>query len=339
MSSVKIESKAVENVCERLTFSGVILAKQENDILIESANGLANRADELPNTVTTKFGIASGCKLFTAIAISQLFEKGLLSPETRLLDCLDFEFPNFDQDITVHHLLTHSSGVPDYFDEDVMDDFEELWKGKPMYLMNHLQEFLPLFQHNKMMFSPGERFHYNNAGYILLGLIVEKVTGQLFTEYVEEHIFKPCEMEGSGYFSLNHLPKNTAIGYIDEEDGTWRTNMYSIPIMGGSDGGAFITAPDMMKLWEALLSNRLLSSENTEKLLTPHIQAEDDEYYGYGIWISKRGSEIFKYHVMGYDPGVSFASSFYPSSGLKVVIPSNQSFGPHTITEVIEENL
>ncbi|WP_077619319.1 serine hydrolase domain-containing protein [Bacillus sinesaloumensis] len=329
----------IDDFSKQSQFSGVILAKQEIEILVQAAYGYSNRAEEMKNIVNTKFGIASGCKLFTAIAICQLIEKGLLTPQTRLKDCLAIKFPHFDVNINVHHLLTHTSGVPDYFDEDVMDDFEELWKQNPMYLIRELKDFLPLFQHNSMMFEPGERFHYNNAGYILLGLIIEQIAGKSFTDYVIENIFKPCGMEDSGYFSLDNLPKNTAIGYIDNEEGSWRTNMYSIPIKGGSDGGAFVTAPDMMRLWDALLHHKLVSKETTNLLLTPHVHAEEDEYYGYGVWISKRDSDIYKYHVMGYDPGVSFASSHYPASGLTLVIPSNQSYGPHDVTDVIEEHI
>lgn len=100
------------------------------------------------------------------------------------------------------------------------------------------------------MFQPGERFHYHNAGYILLGLIVEELTGLEFTEYIDKNIFLPCEMKNSGYFSMDQLPKNTALGYIDEENGAWRTNVYSLPIKGSADGGAYITTSDMFRFWE-----------------------------------------------------------------------------------------
>jgi CubicO group peptidase (beta-lactamase class C family) len=208
-----------------------------------------------------------------------------------------------------------------------------------MYLLKNLSDFLPLFQNKSMMFKPGERFHYNNAGFILLGLIIEQQTGFSFIKYMEENIFKPCNMNCSGYFALDQLPKNTAVGYIDNKnEGTWKTNTYAIPIIGGADGGAFTTAPDMINFWEALFSNKLLSEDTTNLLLTPHICEKNDEYYGYGIWISKRNDKIFKYHIMGYDPGVSFHSVVYPSSGTKVVIPSNKEFGPYALVKVIEEN-
>ncbi|UOQ92098.1 beta-lactamase family protein [Halobacillus shinanisalinarum] len=329
--------KIVANTSGKSGFSGVVYMKNENNVVIESAYSYANRAEELLNTVNTRFGIASGCKLFTAIGICQLVEKGALSFQTRLKDCLDIEFPNFDERVTIHHLLTHSSGIPDYFDEDVMDDFEELWKENPVYNLRSLTDFLPMFQNNPMMFNPGEKFHYNNAGFIVLGLIIEQQTGDSFTDYIESEVFHRCGMRDSGYFSLDRLPKNTAYGYIgNEDDETLRTNVYSIPIKGGADGGAFITAPDMIKLWEGLFNHRLLSEKYTNALLTPYISVKDNVSYGYGIWINKRNNHIFKYHIMGYDPGVSFHSSVYPDLGIKLVVPSNKSSGPFDVIQAIE---
>jgi CubicO group peptidase (beta-lactamase class C family) len=327
----------LNSLIEETLFSGAISIKQEDEVLFEAAAGYSNRSDEQLNRIDTRFGIASGCKLFTAVAIAQLVERGLISFDTKIKDCLDVEFPHFNKNVTIHQLLTHSSGIPDYFDEDVMDDFEELWKLTPMYLLKNLKDFLPLFQNGEMKFQPGEKFHYNNAGFIVLGIIVEQQTGLSFTSYVEKNIFHPCGMKDSGYFPLDQLPRNTAFGYIDHEDGTWKVNTYSIPIKGGSDGGAYVTAPDMIKFWEALMSYQLLSEDSTKMLLTPHIQVKEDVEYGYGIWISKRNTRIFKYHVMGYDPGVCFHSAVYPASGLKVAITCNQTSGAFRMMKEIEE--
>ncbi|MED4015079.1 serine hydrolase [Sutcliffiella sp. NC1] len=329
----------IEQTCKSIDFSGVVSIQKGQEVLFQSAYGLSNRSDKINNKMDTRFGIASGCKIFTAVAISQLVEKGVLSFETRLKDCLPITFSNFDENITVHQLLTHTSGIPDYFDEAVMDDFADLWKERPMYTIERLHDFLPMFQHNEMMFTPGEKFHYNNAGYILLGLIVEQQSGLPFTEYVEKNIFVRCSMEGSGYFELHSLPAQTALGYIDNEDGTWKTNIYSIPVKGGSDGGAFITAADMVKFWQSLLRFQLLSEQLTNMLLAPHVVVEEDDCYGYGVWVAKKKNEIFKYHVMGYDPGVSFHSAFYPSNELTVVIPSNKSEGAYDVMKTIENAL
>lgn len=318
-------------------FSGAVLVKKQSQTLAASY-GSANISEERLNHPDTRFGIASGCKLFTAIAVCQLVEQGKLAFSSKVLDVLNGkEFARFSHDMTVHHLLTHSSGIADYFDEEIMDDYAALWLNQPMYLLRKLQDFVPMFSQHPMKFTPGERFHYNNAGYIMLGLLVEKISGMPFTDYVEQHIFSPCGMKHSGYFALDALPANTAMGYIEEADGNWVTNIYSIPVKGGADGGAFVTAPDMQRLWQGLLDHTLLNPELTALLLTPHIHDDNEEYYGYGVWITKRNGEALKYHLMGYDPGVSFHSAFYPASGATVVVLCNKSRGAYPILKVVEE--
>ncbi|MGE6489635.1 serine hydrolase domain-containing protein [Paenisporosarcina sp. NPDC076898] len=318
-------------------FSGSVLVLESEKVLIDCSFGYANRAEKINNQSGTRYGIASGCKLFTAIAICQLVEERKLSFEAKLTDCLDVKFPQFDDNVTVHHLLTHTSGVPDYFDEEVMDDFEELWIKTPMYHIRNLQDFLPLFQNEPMKNSPGKIFRYNNSGYILLGLIVEQASGLSFTDYVEEHIFKKVGMIESGYFAFDSLPEKTALGYIDHKDGTWKTNIYSLPAKGGSDGGAYVTITDMARLWQSLTNNQILSKEMTDCLLTAHVQTKENSFYGYGIWINKEDVDVVKYHVMGYDPGVSFHSAYYPKDSRIVVVCSNKSSGAYKIMNAIEE--
>jgi CubicO group peptidase (beta-lactamase class C family) len=311
-------------------FSGVIFVQQGDAQVFAQGYGFANRAEQIPNRVNTRFGIASGCKVFTGVAICQLVEAGKLSFDTPLADCLDIDFPHFDPDITVGQILTHSSGIPDYFDEEIMEDeeYELLWHERPMYLMRSPRDMRPLFQNEPMKFAPGTRFSYSNAGFIVLGLIVEQQSGMPFTEYVTQHIFAPAGMDDSGYFALDQLPPRTASGYILEDDGQWRTNIYSIPVIGGPDGGAFTTAPDMAKFWDALLGHRLLSAELTATMLTPHIATGDDDetperYYGYGIWITKSDGRLRSYYAIGGDPGVAFISEYFVAEALLVTILSN----------------
>lgn len=319
-------------------FSGVILVSKNSTTLFEKAYGYANRNDMNLNKIFTRFGMASGCKIFTAVAICQLVQNGLLSFNTPLKDCLDISFPNFDPEITVHHLLTHSSGIPDYFDEEVMDDFSELWENRPMYNIRSPKDFLPMFKDREMEFKPGERFKYNNSGFIVLGLIVEQLSKISFTEYVEKNIFKPLGMTSSGYFRMDNLPKNTAYGYEKEEsDNSWKTNIYSVPIIGGPDGGAFTTAKDMDIFWRALFNNKILDKEMTDKLLTMQIQDEDDFYYGYGVWIVKKDNEAYKYYVMGEDPGVSLISSVYPKENLQVTVIGNTEYGTWDVAREIQK--
>jgi CubicO group peptidase (beta-lactamase class C family) len=284
--------------------------------------------------------VSHSSKLFTGIAICQLVMDGKLSFDSKLTECLNISFSNFDEDITIHQLLTHTSGIPDYFDEEVMIDFEQLWIKNPMYHIRYLEDFLPLFQDLQMKSKPGERFHYNNAGYILLGLIVEQASQLHLSHYIQENIINIVGMEESGYFEFDALPPNTALGYIDYPDGTWKTNIYSLHVKGGSDRGAYVTVRDMEKLWDALMNHQLLGEDLTQKLLTPHVQVDNAEnFYGYGVWIKKNGDDIQKYHVMGYDPGVSFHSALYSKASIKVVVCSNKSKGAYGIMEAIENEI
>jgi CubicO group peptidase (beta-lactamase class C family) len=320
---------------ENLPFSGAVLI-QEKEKIFEQGYGYANRSERIQNTVHTRFGMASGCKIFTAVAICQLVQEKVLTFDTYLKDCVDIPFPFFDPNITIHHLLTHSSGIPDYFDEEVMDDFEQLWKALPMYTIQSPKDFLPIFQNKQMKFNPGEKFSYNNSGYILLGLIVEHMTGIDFITYVEKNIFQRCEMVDSGYFRMDQLPERTALGYIDG-DSSWRTNVYSVPIKGGPDGGAFTTVHDLVKFWDALFNNELLSQKYTEILLTPQIRDSEHIYYGYGVWISMLNDVIFKYYVMGSDPGVIMQSSVYAKHKIHAHFIGNINKGAGMIASKIDE--
>lgn len=329
---------AIIKVNETENLSGAVLVLENNEIIFSKAYGFANRSEQISNTLDTRFGIASGCKAFTAVSICQLVEKGILSFDTLLKDCLDIDFPHFNPNITIHQLLTHTSGIPDYFDESIMDDYEELWSALPMYKIRSGKDFLPLFKDEKMTFSPGEKFAYNNAAYIVLGLIVEQYTEMNFTEYVQKNIFDKCKMYDSGYFSLDRLPERTAIGYIeDETDDSWRTNMYSIPIIGGADGGAYTTASDMVKFWNGLFAGKLVNKDIADKMITPLVQEDEEWYYGYGVWVVKKGGEIFKYLLMGSDPGVSFRSLIYPNKNIQVVILANKESGGYAVTKAIED--
>ncbi|MDT3427536.1 CubicO group peptidase (beta-lactamase class C family) [Paenibacillus forsythiae] len=340
MQTHKLTGK-LNQTADETGFSGTIAVKIPGSALIVLPYGFAQRENRIANKASTSFGTASGGKLFTAVSICQLAETGALKLEGLVSDYLNLEqdFPHFSREITIHHLLTHSSGIGDYFDEEAMDDFEQLWEKHPMYRLRRPGDFIPLIRELPMKFTPGGRFHYNNAGYIVLGLILERVAGMPFADYVESRILQPCRMTRSGYFPLDGLPADTATGYIEEEDGAWRSNIYSIPVKGGADGGIFLTAPDMLKFWDALMGGGLLGADLLARLLSPQIADSDGEYYGYGIWITQRDGTPVKYHIMGSDPGVSFRSAFYPESGLTLAVTCNQSRGAYRMMRMIEEEL
>lgn len=319
--------KIIDDRDEKRPFSGVVLVQEKGETVFEKGYGLANRAESIPNTLNTRFQVASGSKIFTSAATCQLVQRGLISFDTPLKDCLDITFPEFSPAITVHHLLTHSSGITSYFEEDVNPDYEALWKERPMYNIRRPGDFVPLLQHKKMKFASGERFDYNDGGYIILGLIIEQQTGMSFSKYVGENILVPCGMTDSGYFATDQLPGRTAYAYIyNEADNTWKTNFFAVPVVGAPDGGAYVTAPDMAEFWRGLFDRRLLNTELTEKLLQPHIAAEGedtDRYYGYGVWVVKRDDAIVTYYLEGWDPGVAFISAFHPKGEILITIIGN----------------
>ncbi len=145
-------------------FHGVISISDLGGERADYAKGLAERVFQVPINADTRFGIASGTKGFTAIRILQLIEEGKLSLNTRLNDVLPNVFKNVSDEVTIQHVLMHTSGMPDYFDEEVMEDFSALWNELPMYKVESPKDLLPMFADGDMMFTPGEKFQYNNGG-------------------------------------------------------------------------------------------------------------------------------------------------------------------------------
>jgi CubicO group peptidase (beta-lactamase class C family) len=309
--------------------SGVVTVHRGGRLRFGRPYGLANRSDSIANSLETRFQIASGSKIFTSVAICQLVQRGVLSFDKRLEDCLDVEFPHFDSRVTLHHLLTHTSGIPDYFVEEEGEDYEALWNDIPMYRMTRPGDFLPMFQGGSMRFEPGTRFSYSDAAFVLLGLIIEHHTHAEFAEHVTRSVLVPSGMSDSGYFRLDNLPPRTAAAYIkDEVRQSWRTNIYAVPVIGGGDGGAFVTASDMMKFWESLHGYKLLDEPRTETLLRAHVDVRSDPsptHYGYGVWITRDSRESPVHYVEGWDPGVAFLSASYPDTETVATIAMNSN--------------
>lgn len=316
-------------------FSGVIAIKKHADKLFYKAYGYADKSNKRLNKMDTRFAMASGSKVFTAVGILQLVEQGKLSLHSNLKDLFDFPLKQIDGSITVHELLNHTSGIPDYFDEDIMEEYEELWEDYPMYKIRNSSALLPLFMDKPMQYARGSKFKYNNSGYVMLGLIIEKISGKAFDEYIDENIFKPCNMLESGYFQFDRMPGNCANSYIyDKTTNSFRTNIYSVDVKGTGAGGAFSTAEDMMNFWECLLAFKLLSKETTEKMLSPKA-GDDRDTYGYGVWLKKKEQGGYVYYLMGSDPGVSFSSFAEEASNVKAVIMSNENCNVWKYNKVI----
>ena len=175
-----------------------------------------------------------------------------------------------------------------------MEDYAELWQDFPNYKIRKSMDLVPLFIDKPMMYKAGERFQYNNTGFVVLGLIIEKITGMMFDDYLLSNVFGPCGMLNTGYYELDRLPAKCANSYIyDEKRNEFYTNIYSVDAKGTGAGGAFTTAIDVEKFWDNLLNGKLLSSDLLREMLS--LQSSDgDDYYGYGIWLEKTNEGAFE---------------------------------------------
>lgn len=308
-------------------FRGVALVVKNNNILCEHQSGYADLPNKIPNSSDTRFASASAGKAFVAVGILQLIERKKLNFSDTLGALLDIDLHNIDPNVTVEQLLTHTSGVPDYFDESIMEEYEELWKDFPNYKIRHNADLLPLFIEMEMIYPRGARFQYNNSGYVLLALIIEKVTGMEFDKYLQTNVFDVCDMKSTGYYELDRLPAKCANNYIysiDTDD--YRTNIFSVDAKGTGAGGAYITVTDIVNFWKGIINYQLLSKELTLKMLSKQsgdgIDSEEG-YYGYGFWIIENCGEDDIAYFQGCDPGVSFISEYNPNTNLISVIVSN----------------
>jgi CubicO group peptidase (beta-lactamase class C family) len=334
-------TKLLNTSIDEHAFSGVISIRHKNTVLYERAAGYADRSNKIANTVATRFGIASGTKFFTALAIGKLIEAQKLNFSTKLKDCIALNFPQYSPEITIRHLLTHTSGIPDYYDEEKITDFDSFTLSTPWYALKGPRDYLAVFPDEAMKFAPGERFSYSNGGYILLGVVIEELTGRTYQEFVEQAIFKPIGMTQSGYFALNKLPEKTALGYVEEADG-WRTNIFNLPIVGASDGGAFTTVHDLATLWIAFWGYEIVPKELVELYTRPYVKAEtkrEHTYYGHGLWISEDQARTREVYITGCDAGVSFKSRVNRDNDLLITAISNTTHGAWPVVKDIDSAL
>lgn len=259
-----------------------------------------------------------------AVAILQLIESGELSLQDTLGKLLPMDWHEIDEEITVMQLLTHTSGIPDYFDESVMSEYEELWRDFPNYRIRTNADLLPLFLRKPMMYPRGAKFQYNNTGFVVLAMIIEALYNQPFDHYLKVNIFDLCKMDSTGYYELDYLPAKCANNYIfDREKNRFRTNIYSVDVKGTGAGGAFTTVDDIKKFWDALLSRKLLKDETTAQMLSCQSGDAQSDLYGYGIWLKPDGPHGCSPFFQGSDPGVSFISTYEPSIDAVITLVSN----------------
>ncbi len=297
-------------------FSGVVLVTRGEETLVAEARGYAHRAHGVENTVDTRFAIASGTKGFTALVVVGLIAEGRLELSTRARDVLGDDLPLIDDRVTVEHLLTHTSGIGDYCDDE---DPPETPPG-----LVTSADYLAALDGYPQQFPPGERFHYHNGAFAVLGLIAERIAGIPFADLVRTRVTEPAGMTDTAFLRSDALPARTATGYL--EDG--RTNVFSLPVVGFGDGGIYSSAPDFRRFWPAFLDGRIVPGEWVDRMLR-------GERYGLGFWLPRPGVV----HLDGGDHGVTFWSSHAPSAGVTATLISNDHRGGGPLLKQLDEFL
>ncbi|MCL2461971.1 MAG: beta-lactamase family protein [Defluviitaleaceae bacterium] len=296
-------------------FSGVFSASGPDGAVFQSARGFRNRAEKLPNEPDTAFAIASGTKLFTALAACKLIEERRMALGDRVRDLLPFNLGLINDNVTVFHLLTHTSGIGDYIDEEASGEYLDILKlydGRPVHKWDTLAYYLPMFRDLPAKFKPGERFGYSNAGFILLGLAIESVSGTEYHRYIKENIIDPLGLAHTGFYRTNVLPGNTALGYrYDEALQQYVTNVLYMPVIGGSDGGIFTCAGDLIKLWRAVFDDRLFSAAMRGQMFAPRVKINEMTSCGLGVFLKDESGKKACYTVGG-DFGADFFSAYFP---------------------------
>lgn len=259
-------------------FNGSVLVAENGKVIYSKAFGVADKKRKQNLTTDSKFYLASVSKQFTSMAIMLLKEKGKLSFDDKLSDFFN-DFPEYSKRITIEHLLTHTSGIPDYFRLGI---YKSDLKNQDV-----LEE---LMQQEDLDFEPGEKYAYSNGGYVLLALIVEKVSEQPFHQYLKEHIFKPLGMNDTlVYDESKPEVVNRAVGYNDS--GT--LNDYNILTVG--DGGMYSTVRDLFKWDRALYTEQLISTATLKKAFTSFkLNNGELSHYGYGwsLYTDKSGENV-----------------------------------------------
>ncbi len=328
---------ALSRLAERQQFSGAVLVRCGGEVLLDRGYGLASHTWGVPATSDTRFDTASITKLFTAVAVLQQVRAGAFALTTAAVDYLGLEGTTISSGATVHHLLSHTSGIGDDADEEAGESYEALFRDRPSYSVRDAADLLPGFAQKPANFAPGEGCRYCNAGYVLLGMMVERATGTAYRDYVRQHILTPAGMTRSGFFAMDRVEADVAEGVEPVRDGDtivgWRRNIYSYPPIGTPDGGAHCTVGDLVRFHDALLDGSLLERRDVDLMLAPHgLQETRDDgvehWVGYGFEFERNpDGSTRSWWKEGINVGASGILRHYPASGTTLAVLSNLEDG------------
>jgi len=292
-------------------FSGSVLIAHRGNVLLSKGYGMADLEHEVPNTPETKFRLASVTKQFTSMVIMILQEKGELSVHDPVCNFVP-DCPAAWQEITIHHLLTHTSGIPSFTSFPDNLQYERL--------PTTVEKTVERFKHKALKFSPGTAFSYSNSGYVLLGYVIEQITGRLYEEVVTENIFEPLGMENSGYDHPSTILAHRAHGYARKEGKLINAIHFEMDTPHAA-GGLYSTVEDLFLWDQALYTTKLVSQEALDAIFTPY----KDEY-GYGWWIGEHDDRKIFEHGGGIS-GFSTRITRIPEEKACIIVLSNFPFG------------
>ncbi|MFD2100025.1 serine hydrolase domain-containing protein [Flagellimonas iocasae] len=296
-------------------FSGVILLAQRDSVCFKKAYGYAVIEDNVENNFNTLFNTASITKTMTAVATLQLVDKGLLDLDIPIGRYLP-KYPNqtVQDSVTAHHLLTHTSGLNNF----LVDDFKTMGKLK----LKTTKDYLPLFSSESLLFSPGTQYSYSAAGYIVLGLLIEEITGKDFHKYMNENVFKPAEMYNTFALPIDSIIKNKASGYTSYfGEINHLSKNDSFLSKANPAGFYYTTAENLLKFFNTLKKYQLISKDLTSKMMSPLVKGYYTNY-GYGISVDKRFDQTIVGHTGGWY-GVQCELMYFEDDEITAVILSN----------------
>jgi D-alanyl-D-alanine carboxypeptidase len=296
-------------------FAGAVLVARKGKPIFSGAYGLADREKKTKNELTTRFRIGSMNKMFTAVAVLQLVQSGKIKLTASLGEYLA-DYPNKDVSsrVTIHHLLTHTGGTGDFFGPEFDAHRLEL---------RTLEDYVKLYGKRGLEFEPGSRWAYSNYGFLLLGVMIEKVTGESYYNYVRDHVFTPAGMASTGSLPEDQAVPQRSVGYTKFGGSeAWRPNTDTLPYRGTSAGGGYSTVEDLLRFADALENHKLLDIQHTELLTTGKVDTGNSDKYAYGFMDRTEGGARSFGHGGGA-PGMNGELTIYPRSGYVVAVLAN----------------
>ncbi len=321
-------------VVERDRLAAVVAVHQGGARVGATAGGLADRRWAIANTVDTRFQLASGTKGVTALVVLSLVADGVLALDQPVRSLLGDDLAAIDDRVTVEHLLSHRSGIGDYLDEEQLGDVSDYIMTVPVHRLDSVEAYREVLDGFAQVSEPGERFAYNNSGFVVLALIAERAARASFAELVGRRVCEPAGLTTTRFERNDALPGGVAVGYLDETG--LRTNALHLPLLGAGDGGLTSSVDDVDRLWRAVVRGAVVPAELVASMTTPRSTTPSGDRYGLGLWLAPTSGVLA---LEGMDAGISFRSLHDRDRDLTATVVSNTSHGAWPVARVLDDAL